>query len=71
VTAAGRGGRGSILLYAGAFVLLLSSGLALAAAGKGMLEGMPQSGRLLWVSIGLSALAVASAVMSLFLPRRG
>lgn len=59
--------RGSALLYAAGFVLLLVSGVALAFAGRGFL----QSTRLLWFSIVLSLLATGVAVASLFLPRRG
>jgi hypothetical protein len=58
--------RGLIGLYAAAFVMLVGSGYAQA---KGNLES---SLRLVWVSIGLSALAALTAVASVLLrPRAG
>jgi hypothetical protein len=56
--------RGSVGLYAGGFVLLLGSAYTLA---RGNLES---SLRFVWLSIGLSALSVATSVVSLFLPSR-
>ena len=58
--------RGSLVLYAVAFVLMLAAGVALVMSAKGLLE----STRLLWVSSVLSAGAIAAAVAGLFLPRR-
>ena len=58
--------RGAIALYVVAFVLMVAAGAALAASAKGLLE----STRLLWVSTGLSAGAIAAAVVGLFVPRR-
>ena len=60
-----RPGRGHIGVYALAFVLLAGSGFAQA---RGNLQS---SLELVWVSIGLSALAVLAAVASVLLrPRR-
>ncbi len=53
-------------LYAGAFVVMLGAGAALAASSLGSLRSIG----LLWVSVVLSSLAVVLAVLSLFLPRR-
>ena len=58
--------RGSMSLYAGAFVAVLAAGALLALAAR---EFLRESG-LLWASIGLSGLALVLAVLSLVLPRR-
>ncbi len=60
------GRRGWVSLYAGAFVLLLASGVALAASSLGTLRSIG----LLWMSALLSTAAIAVAVLSLVLPRR-
>ena len=57
-------GRGLIGLYAAAFVLLVGS---VYAQARGNLES---SLRLVWVSIGLSALAAVAAVASVVLRPR-
>jgi len=62
--AGGRSERGRVGLSAGGFVLLLASAYTLA---RGNLES---SLRFVWLSIGLSALAVVVAVSSLFLPSK-
>jgi len=61
-----RAPRGSLLLYAVAFALMLAAGACFAAAAKGFLE----STRLLWVSAGFSLAAIAVAVAGVFVPRR-
>jgi hypothetical protein len=58
--------RGWVSLYAVAFVLLVLAGAALVSAALGFLA----STRLLWVSAGLSALAMVTAVLGVTLPRR-
>jgi hypothetical protein len=58
--------RGSMAVYAAAFVAMLAAGLLLALAAR---EFLRESG-LLWASIALSAGAVALAVLSLVIPRR-
>jgi hypothetical protein len=58
--------RGWVSLYAVAFVLLVLAGAALVSAALGFLA----STRLLWVSAGLSALAIVAAVLGVTLPRR-
>jgi len=58
--------RGSIPLYAAAFVLLVLAGAALVSAALGFLA----STRLLWISAGLSALAIVAAVGAVLAPRR-
>jgi hypothetical protein len=58
--------RGRVSLYAVAFVLLVGAGAALVASAVGFLA----STRLLWVSTGLSAAAIAVAVLGVLLPRR-
>jgi hypothetical protein len=58
--------RGSFVLYAVAFVLMLLAGVALVASAKGLLE----STRLLWVSSALSLAAIVTAVVGLLVPRR-
>jgi hypothetical protein len=55
-----------VSLYAAAFVLLVFAGAALVAAALGFLE----STRLLWISVGLSAFAIVTAVVGVTLPRR-
>lgn len=60
------GPRGSMALYGVAFVLVLAAGAALGLAARDFLREQT----MLWVSIGLSAGAVALAVASLVLPRR-
>jgi hypothetical protein len=58
--------RGWVSLYAVGFVLLVLAGATLVSAALGFLE----STRLLWISIGLSALAIVTAVVGVTLPRR-
>ncbi|MGZ4152113.1 MAG: hypothetical protein ACXVP3_06680 [Actinomycetota bacterium] len=58
--------RGSFVLYAVAFVLLLAAGATFVASARGFLS----STRLLWVSAGLSALAISAAIAGLLVPRR-
>jgi len=58
--------RGSIPWYLAAFVLLVLAGAALVSAALGFLA----STRLLWISAGLSALAIAAAAGAVFVPRR-
>jgi hypothetical protein len=58
--------RGWVSLYAGAFALLLAAGVALVASSLGQLRSIG----LLWVSVVLSAVAIALAVASLVIPRR-
>ena len=58
--------RGWVSLYAVAFVLLVGAGAALVASAVGFLE----STRLLWVSTGLSAAAIVTAILGVALPRR-
>jgi hypothetical protein len=57
--------RGSVGLYAAAFVLVVASAAALAAAALGLLASVG----LLWISIGLSALAFLAAVASVAVRR--
>lgn len=57
-------GPASIGLYAGAFGLMLAGGAVLVVASLGSL----QSTRLLWVSAGLSYVAVVLSVLCLVLP---
>jgi len=64
--AAGGSPKGWISLYLIAFVLVLLAGGALMVSAKGFLS----STRLLWVSTGLSALAMVVAIVGLMLPRR-
>jgi hypothetical protein len=56
--------RGWVSLYLAAFAMLLASGLCLAVSARGFLESIG----LLWVSIGLSVGALATAVVSVVLP---
>ena len=58
--------RGRVGLYAAAFVLMLAGGAALAAAALGSLTSL----RLLWISAGCSAAAIAVAVASVLASRR-
>ena len=60
-----RAPRGSIALYALAFVLMLVGAAFFVAAAKGFLE----STRLLWVSAAFSAAAIVAAIAGLFAPR--
>jgi len=53
-------------LYAIAFVLMIGSGIALAASARGFLE----STRLLWFSVGLSVAAIVVAVLTVVLRPR-
>ena len=57
---------GSVGLYAIAFGLLVAAGAALGASAIGFLE----STKLLWVSTGLSVLAIATAALAVVLSRR-
>jgi hypothetical protein len=58
--------RGWVSLYAAAFVLLVGAGAALVGSAVGFLA----STRLLWVSTGLSAAAIAAALLGVLWPRR-
>jgi uncharacterized membrane protein len=58
--------RGWLSLYAGAFALMLGAGIALSASSLGTLRSIG----LLWFSVVLSVLAIALALVSVFLPRR-
>ena len=58
--------RGWLSVYAGAFAIMLGAGVALAASSLGTLRSIG----LLWVSAVLSILAIALALVSVFLPRR-
>lgn len=58
--------RGSILVYAVAFGLLVVAGLVFVVAAWGRLSSV----RLLWVSAAFSAAAIVAAVLSLAAPRR-
>jgi hypothetical protein len=62
----GDGTRGSFLLYAIAFALMVAAGIVLAIAATSFLESLP----VLWTSVVLSALAVVTAVAGLVVPRR-
>jgi hypothetical protein len=53
-------------LYGVAFLVMLAAGVALGLAARDFLREQT----MLWLSIGLSAGAVALAVASLVLPRR-
>ena len=57
---------GSVGLYAVAFGLVVAAGAALGASAIGFLE----STKLLWVSTGLSVVAIATAVLAVVLSRR-
>lgn len=58
--------RGSMAVYAVAFVIMLAAGVLLGLAAR---EFLRETG-LLWASIALSAVAVVLAAVSLTLPRR-
>ena len=58
--------QGGLSLYAGAFAVMLAAGVALAASSLGTLRSIG----LLWVSAVLSVLAIALALVSLFMPRQ-
>ena len=58
--------RGWMSLYVVAFALLLASGAVLLVSARGFLESI----QLLWVSIGLSAAAIVTAALGLFLPKK-
>ena len=60
------GARGSFLLYALAFGLLVAAGVSVAVAATDFLKSLAT----LWVSVALSALAVVAAIASLLVPRR-
>jgi drug/metabolite transporter (DMT)-like permease len=61
-----RARRGSVSLYAVAFVLMAVAGVILVIASLGSLNSIG----LLWVSAGFSAAAVVAAVASVAAPRR-
>jgi hypothetical protein len=61
-----RSRRGSVGLYAVAFVLMSVAGIILVVASLGSLNSIG----LLWVSAGFSAGAVVAAVASVVAPRR-
>ena len=58
--------QGWLSLYAGAFAVMLGAGIALAASSLGTLRSIG----LLWVSVVLSVLAIALALVALVLPGR-
>ncbi|MGZ8613224.1 MAG: hypothetical protein ACXWX4_00930 [Actinomycetota bacterium] len=58
--------RGWMSLYGASFVAVIAAGVLLGLAAR---EFLRETG-LLWVSIGLSGLALVLAVLSLVLPRR-
>jgi hypothetical protein len=58
--------RGSMALFAVAFVVMLAAGVLLGLAAREFLRETS----LLWASIVLSAAAVALAVLAVVLPRR-
>jgi hypothetical protein len=58
--------RGSMALFAVAFVVMLAAGMLLGLAAREFLRETS----LLWASIVLSAAAVALAVLAVVLPRR-
>jgi lysylphosphatidylglycerol synthetase-like protein (DUF2156 family) len=62
----GRRARGSVALYAAAFVLVLVAGGALVVSARGFLS----STGLLWASTVCSALAIVAALAGLWMPRR-
>jgi hypothetical protein len=62
----GRPARGSLALYAVAFGLVLVAGAGLVVAARGFL-GSPG---LLWASTACSVLAIAAAILGLWIPRR-
>jgi len=58
--------RGSMAVYAAAFVVMLAAGALLGLAAREFLRETS----MLWASIALSASAVVLAVLSVALPRR-
>jgi Na+/proline symporter len=58
--------RGSVVLFAVAFVVMLAAGVLLGLAAREFL----QESMLLWASIALSVSAVVLAVLAAALPRR-
>jgi len=58
--------RGSVALFAVAFVVMLAAGVLLGLAAREFL----QESMLLWASIALSVSAVVLAVLAAVLPRR-
>jgi hypothetical protein len=58
--------RGWVSLYFVSFVLMLAAGAALASSAVNFLN----STRPLWLSTGLSAIAILAAVAAVVLPRR-
>jgi len=58
--------RGSMAVYAAAFVLMLAAGALLGLAAREFLRETS----MLWASIALSASAVVLSVLSVVLPRR-
>ena len=63
---AGRRPRGSVGVYAVAFVCLVGAGVAITLAAVSLLS----STNLLWVSTALSGIAIVVAIVSVLLPRR-
>ena len=58
--------RGSFVLYAVAFALVVASGVAVAVAARGFLANLTT----LWFSVVLSVAAIGFAVASVVVPRR-
>jgi hypothetical protein len=58
--------RGWVSLYLVAFLLMLGAAVFFGMSSRGFL----QDPWLLWASVGLSAAAIAMAIISLVLPRR-
>lgn len=58
--------RGSLILYAAAFVVMVCAGLFLALATRSFLDDVS----LLWISTGLSAIALSLAIAAFVVPRR-
>ena len=58
--------RGSFVLYAVAFGLLVAAGALLGIAAVTFLDSLP----VLWASVALSALAIVAAVAGIVVPRR-
>ncbi len=58
--------RGWLTLYAVAFVVMLAAGGLLGVAARDFLDNTG----ILWLSTGLSALAIVLAVVALIAPRR-
>jgi hypothetical protein len=63
---ASREPRGRLSLYALGFGLVAAAGVVLVLAARDFLQSLTP----LWISVGLSAGAIAAAVLSLLLPRR-